>query len=227
MRLPPGAELPREPGWPVTLRAGGVVLRGLRRRDRAAWQRVRLRNREWLGEWDATDPSDQPVAVSFAANLRHQHRLAREAALLPLAVWWDAAWPRPPRERTMSLIGQVTIGAIAWGSARMAPIGYWIDRSFAGRGLMPVAVALASDYCFFVLGLHRLEINIRPENVASLRVVEKLGFRLEGERPRLLHINGDWRDHLSFALTVEEVGEGLLSRLLAGRRVPAQPDWPG
>ncbi|MDO4717337.1 MAG: GNAT family protein, partial [Propionibacteriaceae bacterium] len=67
----------------------------------------------------------------------------------------------------------------------------------------------------------------RPENAASLRVVEKLGFRSEGLRPRLLHINGDWRDHLSFALTAEELGEGLLNRYLAGRRVPSRGDLPG
>jgi [ribosomal protein S5]-alanine N-acetyltransferase len=59
-----------------------------------------------------------------------------------------------------------------------------------------------------------MEINIRPENAASLRVVEKLGFRDEGLRPRYLHINGAWADHRSFALTTEEVPEGLLTRWL-------------
>jgi ribosomal-protein-alanine N-acetyltransferase len=59
-----------------------------------------------------------------------------------------------------------------------------------------------------------MEINIRPENGPSLRVVEKLGFRDEGLRPRYLHINGDWADHRSFALTAEEVPGGLLNRWL-------------
>jgi ribosomal-protein-alanine N-acetyltransferase len=43
-------------------------------------------------------------------------------------------------------------------------------------------------------------------------VVEKLGFREEGIRPRYLHIDGGWRDHLVFALTADEVPEGLLRR---------------
>ena len=73
-------------------------------------------------------------------------------------------------------------------------------------------LALAVDYCFRSMGLHRIEIAIRPENVRSLRVVEKLGFRPEGLRPRYLHIDGDWRDHLVFALNAEEVPEGLLRR---------------
>ena len=71
-----------------------------------------------------------------------------------------------------------------------AHIGYWVDREVAGRGIIPTAVALACDHCWFGLGLHRVEINIRPENVASCRVVEKLGFRVEGLRPRYLHIDG-------------------------------------
>ena len=93
----------------------------------------------------------------------------------------------------------------------------------AGRGIIPTAVALATDHCFATVGLHRVEVNIRPENAASLRVVEKLGFRPEGLRPRYLHIDGDWRDHLSFALTADEVPEGLLARWLRTRDQTPSP----
>ena len=55
---------------------------------------------------------------------------------------------------------------------------------------------------------------IRPENHASLRVVEKLGFRHEGSRARYMHVDGDWRDHEMFALHADEVGPGLLARLV-------------
>ncbi len=78
---------------------------------------------------------------------------------------------------------------------------------------------MAVDHCFFAVGLHRIEVNIRPENQASLRVVRKLGFREEGVRERYLHIDGAWRDHLSFALTTDEVPGGLLRRWRASRAV--------
>ena len=78
------------------------------------------------------------------------------------------------------LVGQLTVGGITWGSLCSAHVGYWVDQRVAGRGVMPTAVALAADHCFSALGLHRIEVNIRPENAASLRVVEKLGFREEG-----------------------------------------------
>ena len=99
----------------------------------------------------------------------------------------------------------------------MATLGYWVDKDRAGRGIAPTAVAMATDHCFRALGLHRMEINIRPENGPSLRVVEKLGFRDEGYRQRYLHINGEWADHRSFALTSEEVPQGLLRGWLERR----------
>jgi ribosomal-protein-alanine N-acetyltransferase len=83
----------------------------------------------------------------------------------------------------------------------------------AGRGITPIAVALAIDYAFTQLRLHRIEICIRPENKASLRVVQKLGLRYEGRRERYIHIAGKWCDHESFAVTSDEVPRGMLDRL--------------
>src|SRR3954465_11500543 len=82
------------------------------------------------------------------------------------------------------LAGQLTVSGIVGGSASWGQIGYWVDQRLPGRGVNPPAVALAVDYCFSVMRLHRIEIAIRPENAASLRVVAKLGFRPEGLRPR-------------------------------------------
>lgn len=116
------------------------------------------------------------------------------------------------------LVGQLTVSNIVEGSFRSCTLGYWVAESVAGRGLAPLAVALAGDHALGTLGLHRLEINIRPENVASLAVVRKLGFEDEGLRRRYLHISGDWRDHRSFALLAEDVGPGgLVERVLHPR----------
>jgi ribosomal-protein-alanine N-acetyltransferase len=119
---------------------------------------------------------------------------------------------RPAKPAPHRLVGQLTISSITWGSLRSANIGYWVDETVAGRGITPTAVALAVDHCFRAGGMHRIEVCIRPENAASLRVVHKLGFRSEGLRRAYLHIDGDWRDHEAFALTSEEVPDGLLAR---------------
>ena len=94
-----------------------------------------------------------------------------------------------------NLIGQITMGGVIFGALRGAHIGYWIDRSYAGRGYTTQAVELMTTFAFLELGLHRIEINIRPENAASIRVAQKAGYFFEGERPRYLHIDGAWRNH--------------------------------
>lgn len=184
------------PGWPVTLREGPVGLRPLRRRDRAAWLELRGRNLDWLAPWEATPPRDAPP-IAFPTMVRSLRNQARAGQLMPFALTYEGR-----------LVGQLTIGGITWGSLCSAHVGYWIDARVAGRGIMPTAVALASDHCLVTVGLHRIEINIRPENVASLRVVEKLGFRDEGVRRSFLHISGAWRDHRTFALTSDELPSG-------------------
>jgi len=109
------------------------------------------------------------------------------------------------------------------GSAQYASIGYWIDETYAGRGITTRAVAMAIDHCFGPVGLHRIEVAIRPENTSSLRVVEKLGIKEIGYAPRYLHIDGDWRDHKLFAITREEVPMGLVRRLDAAQSHKGQP----
>ena len=181
----------------------------MRVRDQAAWERIRRRNAAWLRPWEATLPPGAPVGPNtYRALVRSLARQARENKMLPWLVFHD---PQPGR-RHAELAGQLTVSGIVGGSASWGQIGYWIDERMAGRGIIPTAVALAVDYCFSTMRLHRIEIAIRPENAASLRVVAKLGFRPEGLRPRYLHIDGDWRDHLVFALNAEEVPEGLLRR---------------
>ena len=189
--------------WPVTLEHDRLRLRPLRRRDLAAWNEVQLRNREWLRPWEATAP-DGGTPPSFGQMVAGLRRQAREGRAVPLVLEVDGR-----------LSGQVTVSLVAWGAYRSGSVGYWIDQRVAGRGHVPCAVALVVDHCF-AAGLNRLEVNIRPENAPSLAVVRKLGLREEGLRRRLLHIDGGWRDHLSFAVTADEVPGGLHDRVHGG-----------
>ena len=184
------------------------MLRPIRTGDRKDWQEVRARNAGWLQPWEATrPPGEAEVApMTFRAMVRDLRRQAAAGRGLPLVLTVGGAFA-----------GQVSVNNIVAGSARFASVGYWIDQRFSGRGHVPVAVALTGDYCLFALRLHRLEIAIRPENAASLRVVEKLGFEEYGYASRYLHIDGAWRDHRLFAVTAEQVPRGLLARLLDQR----------
>jgi [ribosomal protein S5]-alanine N-acetyltransferase len=191
------------PGWPATLRYGPVTLRPLGYRDVRAWRAVRRRNAVWLQPWDATMPpggSERPA--TFRTLVARLNRLARQGQGMPFALDVDG-----------HISGQVTVNNIVRGSAQFGSIGYWLDRDVAGRGIMPTAVALVIDHCFRSAGLHRVEVCIRPENSNSLRVMEKLAIREIGYAPRFLHIDGAWRDHRIFAITVEECPEGMVARL--------------
>ncbi len=200
---PPGAHR-----WPVSLQHGPIGLRPLRARDEADWYEIRARNASWTRPWDATRPDESTEAgLTFRQLVRQFNADARAGRALPWAITYT-------EDGETRLVGQLTISGITYGSARWGMAGYWVDREVAGRGVVPTALAMGADYAFTVLKLHRIEVAIRPENVNSLRVVAKLGFRPEGMRPSYMHVNGDWRDHLMFALHAEELGpDGLVGRL--------------
>ena len=196
-------------GWPVTLAEPDLLdlpvsLRPVRVKDAAAWRDTRVRNADWLRAWEPTNPETPLYRSSlgpYVSMARTMRREARQGLTVPWVVIYGGRFA-----------GQLTVGSIVWGSARSAQVGYWIDEAYAGRGVTPTALAMAMDHCFFVIGLHRVEATIRPENHASRRVVEKLGFREEGLRRRSLHIDGAWRDHLCYAMTAEDAAGGLLPR---------------
>ena len=192
--------------WPNELISGtdpAVRLRPLRQSDARAWRSVRRRNALWLARWDATAPPGSPARpVTFRVLVKRLRKAARAGTTYPFAVEVDGVFA-----------GQVSVNNVVRGSAQFASVGYWIDQQQAGRGIIPRAVAMVIDHCFFVAGLHRIEICIRPENTNSLRVVEKLGIREIGFAPNFLHIDGEWRDHRIFAITREEAPRGVLVRL--------------
>lgn len=203
------------PGWPATPSAGPIILRAPRLRDARVWSEIRLRNETWLKPWEPTAAHSwrERNSVGAWAPLNSALRTsARRGTMLPFMICYGGR-----------LVGQMNISNVVHGALRSCTVGYWVDGAIAGRGITPTALAIAIDHCFSAVGLHRVEVDIRPENLPSLRVVQKLGLRREGFYERFLDIDGDWRDHVAFAITVEELrGRSMLSRL---PRLPAEPTW--
>ncbi|GGH44021.1 GNAT family N-acetyltransferase [Microbacterium album] len=193
---------------------GPVSIRLVRQRDARVLQQELVSNRSWLRPWEATNPGG-PAPIDTRTSIRRLLQHYRDGAGVPFVMEYDG-----------EVAGQLNVWGIARGSLSSATIGYWVSERFAGRGITPTAVALATDLCFTELQLHRMEICIRPENAASLRVVQKLGFRYEGLRRRYIHIDGDWRDHYAFALTTEDVPEGVLHRWVSGHAPRHAADIP-
>jgi ribosomal-protein-alanine N-acetyltransferase len=197
-----------------TLSHGDVYVRSIRPRDARQLGLQLKRNRSWLEKWEATIPGDSalPAAGTIVRSLL---RLARHDQAAPFVI-----------EHQGKVVGQITVSGLSFGSLASGSIGYWISEDVAGRGITPTAVALVADWCFTGLGIHRIEICIRPENESSLRIVRKLGMRYEGLRRRYIHIDGDWRDHFCFAVTIDEVPGGLLARLTRGTANESLADIP-
>jgi [ribosomal protein S5]-alanine N-acetyltransferase len=167
-----------------------------------------MTNEDWLRPWEPSSTIPWHLRHSPSAYRTMRRAVARRARLgtsIPFALRVDG-----------QLAGQVTIDNIVRGALRSGYLGYWIDRSVAGRGVASLAVALVCDHVFGEVGLHRIEADIRPENLPSQRLVQRLGFRQEGLLRRYLDIDGDWRDHLAYALLAEDVPGGVVSRWRAG-----------
>ena len=175
------------------LRDGELTLRLLRYRDKDIWTQVRRINNEWLTPWEATRPEhiDSSPLPSYVQMVAHQKREAKAGRIFAMGIWIADG-------KDERFIGQITLGGIVYGAYRGGYIGYWIDQRYSNRGYTTRAVKLLTKFAFEKLQLHRIEIAVRPENDASIKVAEKAGYIREGERLRYLHIDGDWRDHLVF-----------------------------
>lgn len=195
----------RAQAWPARLDDGALGVRPLRLYDARRWIIARRGSADWLSPWEVTVPGQggtPPAGWStFVVTLGRLRRDAEAGNSLPFAVTLQGR-----------LVGQVTVGNLGREPREPAYVGYWIDRSQAGRGITPRALALVLDHAFVTLDLPRVEANIQPDNLASRRVVDKLGFRLDGLRPGHLHVAGAWRDHLRYELTREDARGGLLAR---------------
>jgi ribosomal-protein-alanine N-acetyltransferase len=110
------------------------------------------------------------------------------------------------QQETDRLTGRIALSNVVRGAWDNANLGYWVANEFNGRGYATAAVGLILRSAFGPdLGFHRIQAGVMPRNVASTRVLEKNGFRLEGLALRYLLINGRWEDHNIYAVTREEL----------------------
>ncbi|HOY69089.1 MAG TPA: GNAT family protein [Candidatus Ozemobacteraceae bacterium] len=172
-----------------------ITLARLDARHAPALATLMAANRRWLETWMPALPE-----TFTADDVRHgislEQREIRKGTRLDLGIFLEAA----PRR----LIGRIALHTVQWGIIRSAGIGYWIDETHAGRGLMKEAVATLVSFTFEEVQLHRIWAGIQPANLRSRSLVEELGFALEGLHRRELFIAGDWQDQLQYALLEEE-----------------------
>jgi ribosomal-protein-alanine N-acetyltransferase len=166
-----------------------VTIRSPRLSDADAYAAAVRRSADHIGPWNPLEPDALPDL------LRRQGPAIRTFLIVDTA---DGG-----------LVGSCNVSNIVLRRFCNAVLGYNSYLPYAGTGRMSEGMRLVVDRCFTPrdhggLGLHRLEANVQPDNVRSVAMARRLGFRLEGYSPRMLFINGAWRDHERYALTCEE-----------------------
>lgn len=104
---------------------------------------------------------------------------------------------------THELIGRITLDNVVRGIWQNCTLGYFLDKAENGKGYTTQAAQLALQFAFSNVGLHRVQAAVMPNNAASLRVLEKVGFHYEGLAEYYLKINGTWEHHQIYSMTFE------------------------
>ena len=186
-------------GLQPVIEGDGVYLRYPRMTDYMAWARLRGESRSFLSPWEPVWASDELTRGAFRRRLK---RYAKEARL-------DSAYAFFVfRTEDDALMGGCTLSNVRRGVTQCCSLGYWIGERFARQGYMFNALRSLVPFIFGTLGLHRIEAACLPVNEASRSLLAKLGFHEEGLARRYLLINGEWQDHVLFALLSDEVQLG-------------------
>jgi [ribosomal protein S5]-alanine N-acetyltransferase len=180
----------------IRLEAPPTAIRPTAPDDAPSQLALRLSNRGHTGPWDPVRDESFYTEAGQRLELDLDQRSWAAGSAYAFAVL-----DTEPGDR---LIGRVALSNVVRGPWQNATLGYWIDKDALGRGHATRAVQLVLRFAFEHAGLHRVQPAIIPRNVRSVRVAEKVGFRLEGRALRYLKINGLWEDHDVYALTVED-----------------------
>jgi ribosomal-protein-alanine N-acetyltransferase len=185
----PGGQLPVITGETVYLRYPRVA-------DFLAWARLRDESRTFLAPWEPAWSTDELSKGAFRRRLKRYQRETREDLAYAFFVF---------RSGDNALLGGCTLSNVRRGVTQCCALGYWIGERFARQGYMFDAVRALIPFIFRTLGLHRIEAACLPTNEASKQLLAKTGFCQEGLARRYLQINGEWQDHLLYALLAEDV----------------------
>ncbi len=163
--------------------------------DYREWAALRGESRSFLERWE---PRWSPDELERSA-WRHRIGRYREDYAQGTAIAFFIF-----ERGSGKLSGGITLGNIRHGVSQSGHIGYWIGERYAGRGMMTDAVKVLARFSFDTLRLHRIEAACIPDNIRSIRVLEKAGFRREGLLRSYLRINGIWQDHYLYARIADD-----------------------
>ncbi|OUX16405.1 MAG: hypothetical protein CBE11_02150 [Rickettsiales bacterium TMED251] len=168
-----------------------IYLRPPKRRDAVRWQKLRLYSKDFLVPWEPSWDSFSCSRRAYMRFLKNSNYLANMDRAYSFLIF---------NNTDKDLLGGVNIGNVRRGVAQSANIGYWIGKKYSRKGYMYEALRVLIPSLFVDLRLNRVEATILEENIASQKLLKKLGFKKEGKLRNYLKINGNWRDHVIYGL---------------------------
>ncbi|MDE1566670.1 GNAT family N-acetyltransferase [Aquabacter sp. P-9] len=191
----------------------GVYLRVPQMQDYPAWRDLREESRAFLTPWEPLWPADDLTRTAFRHRLRRYARDMMSDEAYPLFIF---------HERDHVLLGGLTLSNVRRGVCQAASLGYWMGAPYAGKGYMRAAVSAVLPVAYEALRLRRIEAACMTNNMASIHLLERLGFIREGYARQYLCINGNWEDHFLFARLASDPPAELAASL-NGRTRQSQP----
>lgn len=155
-----------------------------------------LKNKDFLNDWEPRKNKEFYTNFYQEEQLKKQLVDIKNGKLFRLWIF---------KKNEIKIIGCVSFDNIVRGAFMSCHLGYKLDEDEINKGYMTEAIKKGIDIIFNEFGLHRIEANIIPRNIRSLKVVEKLGFYNEGLAYKYLKINGVWEDHIHMVLLNEKV----------------------
>ncbi|PHR61695.1 MAG: 30S ribosomal protein S5 alanine N-acetyltransferase [Robiginitomaculum sp.] len=169
---------------------GGVYLRTPKWSDFETWVELRRENKNYLKPWEPNWSDDFLTRTSYRTRLANFKKMIANDSGYPFYVFKSA---------DDSLVGACNITFVKRGSQMSCNIGYWIGEEYSRNGFARASVRAILRFAFEDIGLHRVEAAVREDNIASIQLLEKLGFIKEGVARGKLKIDGQWRDHIMYA----------------------------
>jgi [ribosomal protein S5]-alanine N-acetyltransferase len=182
-------------GQQPVIKGDGVYLRYPRMSDYPAWSKLRGESRAFLSPWEPMWARDELTKGAFRRRLKRYQKESRLDTAYAFFVF---------RDEDDALLGGCTLSNVRRGVVQCCALGYWVGERFARQGYIYAAVRALIPFIFATLGMHRIEAACLPANEPSKNLLMKAGFRREGLATRYLQINGEWQDHILFALLEDE-----------------------
>lgn len=178
----------------MILNTSRLILRFPRESDSHLLHAFEQRNQEHLAPW-RTVPID--LKMDYQALIKNWKEQEQAGSFLRFFIFLKD-------DQKQNIIGRCNFSQIFRGPFQACYMGYDIDKAYEGKGLMVEGIQKAIQYMFQEQNLHRIMANYVPSNDRSAKLLQNLGFKIEGKAEKYLLINGKWEDHILTSLTNDQ-----------------------